>query len=120
MRSGQATFRVALTLAVVWGVWWTVLGLVSGLGEGLDALGVVMHTVVPGGICLVLALFAIFRSRSGAWLLLGAGAVLAIGYPFLARPQFGWDVVAVMELTLAAPPIIAGVLMRRHRDASRA
>jgi hypothetical protein len=111
---------IAKILALAWGAWWTVFGLASGIGEGLNALGVFMHTVAPGGICLAIAVLAAMRIRIGAWLVVGAGAVFAIGYPIMARPQFGWDIILIMECTLAAPPIIAGALLLCAPRGSRA
>lgn len=124
MRDQRRTRILAHTLAVAWALWWTLFGVISGIGEGLGAVGVFMHAALPGGICLVIALLALPYTRIGAWLLMGAGAVFAIGYPIMARPQFGWVVVALMLTSLAAPPVVAGVLLLgtlriKHQTATR-
>jgi len=93
---------IARLIGVLWAGWWTLFGLLSGLGEGLDVLGVIMHLTVPGLIFLAAALVAWRWERAGGVLLIVEGVLALFYFPF-AREPFGL-------LTLALPPVIAGAL----------
>ena len=95
----------ARALALAWGGWWTFFGLASGSGEGLSPLGVLVHTLVPGGLFLATALLVWRWERPGAVLLL-LEALLAAVYAGLAHRWFMF-----LLLTLALPPFIAGLLL---------
>lgn len=110
--------RVARVLAVVWAGFWIWFGLASGLGEGLDPLGVLMHTVVPGGIFGLLAILAWRREALGGSLLLAVGILAAVFYPLRVR---GWRAFYLpILLTMALPPLVAGGLLLWHRYRGRA
>jgi hypothetical protein len=36
---------LARIIALIWAGWWTLFGLLSGLGEGLDVIGVIRHLI---------------------------------------------------------------------------
>lgn len=38
----------ARIIALLWAGWWTFSGLASGIGEGLDISGILIHTTTPG------------------------------------------------------------------------
>jgi hypothetical protein len=97
--------RVARALALAWGGWWTFFGLASGIGEGLTPPGVLVHTLVPGGLFLTTALLAWRWERVSALLLL-LEALLAAAYAGLGRNWF-----VFLLLTLSLPPFIAGLLL---------
>jgi hypothetical protein len=103
--STEGSRQVAKVLALAWGGWWTFFGLASGIGERLGPLGVVVHTLVPGGVFLATALLACRRERAGAVLLLSE-ALIAAAYAGLGRPYSGF-----LLLTLALPPFAAGLLL---------
>jgi len=93
---------IARMIVSVWAIWWTLFGLLSGLGEGLDGLGVFIHTLVPGGIFL-LATAIVWR-----WETVGGALLVAIGlatiqyYPFASS----W----LGAVTLSLPPTLAGFI----------
>ena len=89
-------------LALVWAGWWTAFGLGSGIGEGQDWLGVLLHMIVPGLIFLASAIVAWRREAPGGVLLIAEGLLSLFYYPF-ARTPLGLA-------TLALPPIVAGGL----------
>lgn len=94
----------ARALALVWGAWWTFFGLASGLAEGLDPLGVMLHTLVPGLIFLFIAM-STYR-----WELFGAVALVLAGFAALVF-FFNFAVTLAGMLTLVLPPILAGILL---------
>jgi hypothetical protein len=96
---------IARALALAWGGWWTFFGLASGIGERLTPLGVLMHTLLPGGLFLATALLVWRWERVGAVLLL-LEALLAAAYAGLGHR---W--LTFLLLTLALPPFIAGLLL---------
>ena len=98
----KTVIYLARIVALIWAGWWTLFGLLSGIGEGLDVLGVIMHLTVPGLIFLAAALVAWRWEVAGGILLVVEGVLALFYFPF-AREPFGL-------LTLALPPVIAGVL----------
>ena len=46
----------ARVIALLWAGWWTFFGLASGIGEGLDILGTLIHTAMPGLFFLFIAI----------------------------------------------------------------
>ncbi|MBK7177449.1 MAG: hypothetical protein IPH82_09720 [Chloroflexi bacterium] len=105
------TFKyIARIIALVWAGWWVFFGLASGIGEGLDPIGVVIHTAVPGLIFLVLAIIAWLRQDIGGALLVLAGLVIMVIYPLMARGSLSISTILVTMSMLALPPLIAGGL----------
>ena len=105
------TFKyIARIIALVWAGWWVFFGLASGIGEGLDPIGVVIHTAVPGLIFLVLAIIAWLRQDIGGALLVLAGLVIMVIYPLMARGSLSVSTILVTMSMLALPPLIAGGL----------
>jgi hypothetical protein len=89
-------------VALVWAGWWTIFGLVGGIGEGLDAAGVAMHTAVPGLLFLLAAVIAWRWELPGAVLLAVAGIATVSVYGFARTPE-GF-------LLLTLPPLLAAGL----------
>jgi len=109
----QATLLMRYTargLALIWAGFWVFFGVASGLGEELDALGVFMHTLVPGLIFLVFALVAWKWELLGGLLVLLSGVAVAIGYPVWAAGRFELMTIVFVLLTMALPPLVAGIL----------
>jgi hypothetical protein len=107
--------NIARFVAVVWAGWWAVFGLLSGLGEGADVWGVVLHTLVPGGIFLLIAAIAWRWEFIGGSLLVFVGLATFQYYPFASSLPGA--------LTLSLPPIVAGFLLlwdriRPHRPST--
>jgi hypothetical protein len=101
-RSPGHLLTIARILALVWGVWWTLFGLASGIGEGLSAQGIVVHAAVPGLVFLFTALAAWRWELVGGALLMLEGLVTLIFFPFAGTLE-GF-------LTLPVPPWLAGIL----------
>ena len=110
MKQSRIFKYIARIIALVWAGWWVFFGLASGIGEGLDPIGVVIHTAVPGLIFLVLAIIAWLRQDIGGALLVLAGLVIMVIYPLMARGSLSISTILVAMALLALPPLIAGGL----------
>lgn len=112
--ANERSRRAAQALALAWGGWWTFFGLASGIGEGSGPVGVLVHTLVPGGVFLATAILACRRQRLGAVLLL-LEALAAAAYAAPGRPYSSF-----LLLTLALPPLVAGLLLLAGDPGARA
>jgi hypothetical protein len=90
-------------LALLWAGTWTLFGLMSGIGEGMDLVGVVTHTVIPGLVFLLAAVIAWRWEPWGASALVGMGVWAMLAYPY------GRTAEGLMMLSL--PPILAASLL---------
>lgn len=94
--------RIARALALIWACGWALFGLLAGIGEGYDLVGVFRHTAFPGLAFLVVALIAWrWEIVGGILLILEACGTLFLFW--FSRTPEGF-------LTLTLPPLIAGVL----------
>lgn len=100
----QRVLKGASILALAWGAWWTFFGIASGVGEGIGALGTVMHTL-PGLVFLAAAFIARRWSLPGGILLVaaGIGALWFFGY----LPS---RLLSITALLLGLPPLASGVV----------
>ncbi len=106
---GHPLRSLGRALTLLWGLIWALFGLLSGLGEGMDVVGTVVHVTVPGLIFLATALLAWRYEKLGAAVLLAEGCIVAISYPLVFRAMSASTVIFVL-LTMALPPLIAGLL----------
>jgi len=111
-------FALAYGLAFTWAIFWLWFGIASGISEGESPLGVFLHAVAPGAACLALALSAIYSEWVGGVLLVTAGLLFGVMYP-LIFPHALPSVKVFCELTLSAPPLIAGLLFLKHNRIAR-
>lgn len=95
------TRLLARALTLIWAGGWTIFGLLSGIGEGYDGLGILRHATFPGLIFLLAAILAWRWQLVGGILLFLAGVGTLGVYGFTKTPAG--------LLTLTLPPIIAGV-----------
>ncbi len=101
---------IARSLAVAWGGFWVWFGLASGISEGIGFMGTLIHTAMPGLILLASAFFAWRWERTGGALLVVEGLIITAAYPLSFGPRFPLATVIFVLLTMALPPIAAGVL----------
>ena len=102
---------IALATRIIlflWAGWWTIFGVVAGIGEGYDWRGVILHTTVPGLIFLAAAFLAMRWRRTGAVILILLG-LSTFGFFWFAWTPEGF-------LLLAAPPLVAGLLLLSNRS----
>ena len=100
----------ARALILVWAGWWTYFGLACGIGEGLSAAGIFMHSL-PGLIFLVVAGIAWRWERVGGVVLILIGLLICIGYPVMMHDRFPQSTIIIMELTFGMPPLVVGCLL---------
>jgi hypothetical protein len=100
----------ARLLALAWGGWWTLFGLVSGIGEKLKPVWVLVHATVPGSVFLASALVGWKWPVAGGIVLIAEGTAVAIAYPLVFGPHSPLATVLFVLLTMALPPLIAGVV----------
>lgn len=98
----------ARALAIIWASWWTFFGIASGLGEGSDIVGVLIHTAFPGLVFLSVAILAWQRLAMGGILLLLVGVLTFIMFPGTMRFPFPTRI--FMLLSFHLPPFVAGLL----------
>jgi len=104
----------ARILSLAWAGFWVWFGLASGISEPTTERGklmdVLIHTTVPGLVFLVTALIAWRWEAVGGVLLLLEGLIIAVGYPWMFHGRFPLRTYVFVELTMAVPPLVAGVL----------
>jgi len=98
------------TAALLWALLWVFFGAASGFGEGESLGGIFLHTLMPGMVFLISALVAWKWEIFGGVLLVAEGLVVLIRYPFMAR-GFPPATIAFVLLTMALPPMLAGLLI---------
>lgn len=103
-------------MALLWAGWWTFFVFAVVLSEGSGLLDVMRHGFWFGPAALIVALIAVRWERIGGVLLIGAGVAWAFIYPLGFKASAATTV--FMMLTLAAPPLAAGImLLLRSRKA---
>jgi hypothetical protein len=112
------TRTIARAIAAVWAGFWMFFGIASSIGEGLHLPGAIMHVLVPGLIFAGIALFAWRWQMHGAVVLIVSGALVMIIYPLVVGGRFPLSTVGFVLLTMALPPLVAGILLlidaRKH------
>ena len=108
---------LARVLAVIWGSFWALFGLLSGLGESTEPLGVLFHMTVPGFVFLATVIVAWSHEKTGGMVLMVEGLLVGVAYPLMFSAMATSTIVFVL-LAMALPPVVAGVLFmldsRKH------
>ena len=100
----------ARILGLLWAGFWLFFGIASGIGENLRLADIVMHVLFPGLVFLGIALLAWRWPYHGVFVFLTIGLFVLIGYPVMMT-HFPFSTILFVELTMALPPIIAGILL---------
>ncbi len=116
--SPRWTRPLAWTLIVLVTGFWLWFGIASAAAERLGAGNWIGHILVPGGLFVATALIAWRWPLAGAALLIAEGLVVAVGYPLTFGRRFPLFTTAMVLLTMAAPPIVAGALLLLDRRAA--
>lgn len=101
----------ARLLSIAWAAWWIFFGIDSALRSGASIDGIIMQSVMPGGFFLASALMALRWEILGGIVLFIEGAILTIGYPIIAGRTFDIGKLMFVEITMALPALIAGILL---------
>lgn len=104
----------ARIIGLAWASFWLFFGIASSIGENLQLTGMVMHVLFPGVIFLGIALLAWRWETHGAVLFIAIGVIAMALYPVVFGGRFSFSTVIFVELTMALPPIIAGILLLIH------
>ena len=75
----------------------------------MNVLGVMYHTLVPGLIFLASAIVAWRSEKVGGSILIVEGLAVSLLYPIIFRNMASPTVFFVL-LTMALPPLVAGIL----------
>ena len=102
--------HIARILALIWAGWWTFFGLASGLAEGVSPAGVLAHAALPGLAFLAGAAVAWRWETVGVVLLILEGLSVLVAYPIMTCAHFPLATIVFVLLTMALPPIAAGLL----------
>lgn len=100
----------ARLLALIWAGWWVLFGLLSGIEEGLNWLGTLVHTAVPGLFFLMITLFLWWREEIGGTLLVLVGILVAVWYPIMVYGRFPLATILFVLATMALPPLLSGTV----------
>jgi hypothetical protein len=101
--------RAGLIVGLSAAVWWLLFGIVSGNDMGLDFIGSLLHTALPGLIFLVnIAIAWKWESIGGMLLIVEALVTLAILSIITNHcPQMN---AALILLTMSLPLLLSGIL----------
>jgi hypothetical protein len=100
----------ALIIGLIWAGFWTWFGLASGISEGLDVIGIIIHAIMPGLFFFTTIAVAWKRGVVGGILLIFLGLVVAIGYPLMVVGKFPATTIVAVLITMALPPLMSGAL----------
>jgi len=109
---------LARIIAALWFGWWAFFGIASGLAEGGGNL--IFHLIFPILIFAVLLLVVWRWELVECILMILLGLIVAIAYPLPIGQNFPTTTSIFMELTMALPPLLAGLLLIAARRKSRA
>jgi hypothetical protein len=110
---------IARALSLLWAAFWVWFGVASGVGEGFNAAGTLVHAAAPGLIFLGSALLAWRVELIGGIGLIAEGLLVCALYPMMASGRLPSQAVSFVLLTMGAPPLVAGSLFLLHWRASR-
>jgi hypothetical protein len=97
---------------VLWTSWWIFFGFSSGLAEGMTPSGVLLHAALPGLIFLMTTIVAWRWEWLGGKLLVYEGLLILVIYPAIAVGSMSFSGIMFVILTMALPPLLAGILLR--------
>ena len=108
-RSWSRTAATALMVAAV--VFWLWFGIGSAASEGLGLMNWLIHTLVPAGFFIVITLASLrWPSIGGTLLALEGLLATAVVMRTFQQGKYTASTFGLMMLTLAFPPLAAGIL----------
>jgi hypothetical protein len=97
-------------IGLAWAMFWTMFGLASGIGEGMNVLGVLLHMAFPGLAFLASVAVAWKWEAPGGVLLLAEGVLVLLLYALLFTTMAFRSVIFIYS-AMALPPLVAGALL---------
>ena len=107
--------RLAWTLELALVAFWLWFGIASAVSERAGWQNVVAHLLIPGGVFAIIAAIAWRWRMAGAILMIASGGAIFVVYPLLFAEFFPTPTIVFVLLTMAAPPVAAGVLLFEAR-----
>lgn len=101
--------RAGLVVGLVAAGWWVFFGIASGIGEGLDFVGALVHTALPGLIFLASVAVAWRWEPIGGVFLIVEGLFVSVAYSIVFGHCPLMTIVLVL-LTMSLPLLASGVL----------
>ena len=108
---------IARILATLWFGFWAFFAIASGIGEGGNNL--ILHLIFPALTFFVLWLIIWFWESPGSYIIIAVGLAIGIAYPLTIGRRFPAMTSILMELTMALPLLLAGILLILSRRRSR-
>ncbi len=96
-------------LVLVWAAFWLWFGIASSVGERESVGGTLAH-ILPGLGFLIVGVLAFAWQIKAAILLVAMGLAVGILYPLYAT-NMPLMTIVFMEMTMALPPLVAGILL---------
>jgi hypothetical protein len=107
---------VARILAVLWFGLWAFFNIASGIGEGGGSL--IFHFIAA--LIFAVLLLIVWRwEKVGSIIMIIIGLFVAIAYPLTFGRRFPPITSIMMELTMALPPLLIGILLILYRRKSK-
>lgn len=103
---------IAHSLMILWVSWWIFFGFSSGFSKGMTPAGVLLHAALPGLIFLLTAIIAWRWEEFGGKLLIYEGLLILVIFPAIAAGALSFGGILFVILTMALPPLFAGILLR--------
>jgi len=107
--------RIAWSLEFAVVAFWLWFGVMSAVSERAGWQNVVAHLLVPGGVFAIIAAIAWRWRLAGAILMIAAGGAIFVVYPLIFGEFFPTSTIVFVLLTMAAPPVAAGVMLFEAR-----
>jgi hypothetical protein len=105
---------IAHSLMILWVSWWIFFGFSSSLSAGISPASVLLHAAFPGFIFLLTAIVAWWFEEIGGKLLIFEGLFILVVFPAIAAGAISFGGILFVILTMALPPILAGILLRTN------
>ena len=102
--------RLGLGIGCLASAFWIWFGVASAAGERLGSFNWILHLLLPGGVLAASLLIALRWEGLGGALLALEGLAVAVAYPWMTWSRFPLTTIAFVLLTLALPPLLAGIL----------
>jgi len=106
----SAIREVAFVLAFLWACWWLYIGMSTGRMARLPWTQVFLSTALPGVVFLLTAVLARLKQTIGGTALMIEAWMVILAYPAPDSIHLPILTKAVVLITLACPPLIAGFL----------
>ncbi len=107
------SFYLSITAKVLlfaWALFWLWFGFASGIAEQLDFMGIIIHSMMPGGVFLIIVLISLMKERIRIPVLFLTGIFISVAYPLtFGKGHLNW-IIFVLPV-MALPPLVSAFLL---------